>query len=215
MANMESENRVNNVKSIPVHFRLKGSRTYIHGTDMYGVFMAHVPGVSTSAGVGALRMTIHRMASRQSDIVVLGPHVEAVRPPNAYAEFSCETPGGVARSYLIETGSIVTECYSYEEERIENLCRIDENTIAIDGDSGYAPIEVVVAMNKRLHNTLFPLNEERWMFTRIELSRPLQPADARQFCVTFLQRLGVKLSRSAIVVDGQAIGHIYFSAVPK
>jgi hypothetical protein len=203
------------MEATPVQFRLKGSRTYIHGTDMYAVFVANVFAHYAPDEQGSLRMTIHRIATRQSSILVSAPGADVARPADVYAEFSGQTPDGIKRAYLVESGGPVTKRYSYDEERIENLCVLSEQTITIAGDSGYAPIEVVVAMNKRLHNSLFPLTSERWMFTRFETNRPLQPDDAQRFRVSFLQKLGTKLSRSAILVAEQPIGHVYFSAVPK
>jgi hypothetical protein len=200
---------------IDSEFRLKGSRNYIHGTDMYTAFVRHTVEEYPAPDPGALKMTIHRIATRNSSMLVGLPGEEFARPPDAYAEFSAELPGGLRRAYLVETGTPATERYEYHEERIEQLCTLREQTVYIREDSGYAPVEVVVAMNKHLHNSLFPLADERWMFTRIELKRPLRASDAQQFEVTHLQRLGTKFSRSAIAAAGTPLGHIYFSAVPK
>jgi len=162
-----------------------------------------------------MRLAAHQIITRQCTLLLAEPDAEVSRPEEAYADFSAQTGDGLVRAYLMPTGDPVHERFAYDEERIEAACQLDDDRIMLASDTGYSPIEVAIAMNKRLHNARFPLAGERWIFTRIDLYRPFRPADAQQMTITFLQKLGVKLTRSAIAAGGQSIGHIFFSAVPK
>jgi hypothetical protein len=201
--------------AIPVYFRYRGQRTYVQGSDLFDACVRETNARHPLAAAGFVRLAAHQIVNHQCTLLLGEPDAEVSRPEDAYADFSAQTVDGVVRAFLRQTGEAVSERFAYDEERIEAACRLDGAQIMLQSDTGYSPIEVAIAMNKRLHNTLFPLSGERWIFTRIDLSRPFHPEDAQQMTITFRQKLGVKLSRAAIAAGDEPIGHIYFSAVPK
>ena len=199
---------------IPISFKLKGERTYVHGTDMYNSILTQLDQKHGSRALGALRFTIHTRAEHQG-ILLLGDVGEtAKKPENAVAEMNVSTPEGEIRSWLTETGRPVTHRYPYDEDKILDLCQIEGTEITITGESDYTPIEIVVAMNKGLNNHLIDDANTRWLFTRLQLERPLQPGDASSLRIALVSRFaGNRLTKAAIFANRQHLGHIYFSAV--
>jgi hypothetical protein len=201
--------------SIPIHFRYRGQRNYVQGSDLLDACIKEVDARHPLASDGFVRLAAHQIVNRQCTLYMTEPGADAHRVEEAYVDFSAQTVDGVVRAFLVPSGEPVSERFPYEEEKIEAACRMEGSQIVLASNTGYSPIEVAIAMNKRLHNTIFPLASERWIFTRIDLNRPFHAQDAQRMRINFLQKLGVKLSRSTIVVGELTIGHIYFSAVPK
>jgi hypothetical protein len=128
------------------------------------------------------------------------------------AELVAETGRGNVVAWLQETDLEIEERREFHEEEITGLCRIARQEIEIHGEPGYSPIEVMVSMNKLLHQTLFPGLPGKWLFTRVELLRPLSSRDASQLRLRFQQSFGDnKVTRAGVWAAGEKIGQIYFS----
>jgi hypothetical protein len=201
--------------AIPVTFRFRGQRNYVQGSDLLDICLTEVSARYPLTDDGFVRLTAHRIVDRQCTLYIAEPDSETLHVDGSSVEFSTQSACGLVRAALVPAGEAVTERFAYDEERIEAACMIEGKSITLNSDTGYTPIEVAIAMNKRLHNTIFPRMDERWIFTRIDLRRPFRAHDAQCMTITLLQNLGSKLSRAAITVAGETIGHIYFSAVPK
>jgi hypothetical protein len=198
-----------------MRFRYKGGRNYVHGTDMYNTFVAQIQTLHPLTTTSAIKLVIHRFGHKQCEMIIGEPNSQLSKPEQAFAEFSVETAHGVVKALLVETDQPITERYEYHEDRIEEACSIHQEKIVVEKDSGYSAIEVVVAMNKKLHNHLFPLSSERWVFTRLDLIRPLLETDTGHLMLQFLHSFSRKLTKTAIYVGKDTVGHIYFSAAPQ
>lgn len=101
----------------------------------------------------------------------------------------------------------------YEEEKIADYCTFYNDSVSVDRDAGYRPIEIVVSMTKMLHLRLLPAVAGRWIFTRLNLNRMFQLADTSTLSVVLRDKLYGRLTRSEIRADVSLIGSIYFSLV--
>jgi hypothetical protein len=196
----------------PLKLCFKGDRDYLHGTDIYDAVTTALGGRGGGPG-GPFRMSIHRIARHQCAMVVADTPEGAGRPSEAVAEFALGS--GVARltGWLIETGDAVACRYPYDEDAVVAAIRLDGEAIILDRAPGYRPIEVIVAMTKRLHYSAVPIEAGRWMFTRLDLKRLLEDEDEGDMRIELKNRLGHRLTRSRIESGGEHIGEIYFSAV--
>ncbi len=202
------------MEQIPVDFEFKGSRAYVHGTDMHNCMLAQLNNSFDSSDLRSLRLTIHRRTSAQGMLLLADVGEVMQRPQHGVAEITATTPQGARHCWLTETGEPVTGRYPYDEEEIVALCQIADNEISIAAKTDYTPVEVVVAMNKALHLHAINDTDIKWLFTRLQLERPFQPKDALSFKVTLSRRFAAdKLTQSAIFAGGQLLGHIYFSGV--
>jgi hypothetical protein len=115
--------------------------------------------------------------------------------------------------WLVETDEPITERYEYPESEIIEKCFVNGKTVKIDSETPYSAIEVLVAINKHLHLSIFPDAAGKWFFTRLELDRLLQGQDASGFELELVKNMHNRLTKSEILSDGQRIGHIFFSIV--
>jgi hypothetical protein len=196
----------------PLALRFKGGRDYLHGTDIYD---AVTNALLQRGGEpdGAFRMSIHRIARHQCAIIMIDAPGDAVRPDEAVADFTLRGTEATLSGWLIETGDVVDIHYAYDEDAVVADMRLAGDAIVLDRTPDYRPIEVVVAMTKRLHYSVIPIEVGRWMFTRLDLKRLLKDEDKADMRIELKNRLGHRLTRSRIECGGEHIGEIYFSAV--
>lgn len=187
----------------------KGTRDYVHGTDMYDGTMQALRRVAPGFAHGHLKMVIHEFARRQCDLVYATGGAPCPRPPAARAEFRLS--GGVT-AWLTESDRPVTQRRPYPEHEIAAGSSIAGSTIHAGDAPPSSPIEVLVTLTKELHLALRG-RERRWAFTRLELERPLEDGDVADLEVELLQALGDRLTRSAVRNARGPLGHIFFSAV--
>lgn len=191
-----------------VEFRFKGARGYIHGTDMFNTMLpAH-----SHPTLANIRFTVHEFIYtpkcrlyRASSKEELGNVVDV----RARCQFDEK---GVTHCLALTQGSgnaASGERYEYDEERLIALCSMEADRITLRHRSPFTFIENVVAMNKHLHQQLFPDAMGTWVFTRIGLERG---CDQREKLVLRLRHnLQYRLTRSDILVGGQKLGDLFFS----
>lgn len=198
---------------MPLDLCFKGSRDYVHGTDMYdaivGFAASRLPGE-----ISAIQLGIHRFFRHAPDLVWFGDGRVPERTGAVVANFSMQSGGATHRGWLEDTTRPVACRKPYDEDRIGNMCRFEETTIVLEGTSEFRPIETIVAMTKQLHNRLYRVPAGRWIFTKLDIRRPLVPADASFPTVSLLENLHNRLTKSEIGTAEGPIGHVYFSLVP-
>lgn len=198
---------------IDLHFRYKGGRDYVHGTDMYNTIVERISAANPEVAGGTFTMTIHDIVRGQCQLAYSDWTDQASKPENSKVEFSFASGATRIIGWLMETAEAVTERYEYPESEIIQKCFVDGKTVKIDGETPYSAIEVLVAINKHLHLSVLPNAAGKWFFTRLELDRLLRPEDASRFRLELVKNMHNRLTKSEILSDGQRIGHIFFSIV--
>ena len=196
-----------------LHFRYKGKRDYVHGTDMHEEFASLIRAANPEAYWGTFKMVIHEVTRDQCRLIYQKDAESILKPENGRVEFSFLSDELNLSGWLVETQDPVTERYAYDEDQITQKCSVEGKNIKINEETPYLPIEVLVAMNKHLHLSLFPEADGKWWFTRLDLMRLLEAKDAQFFRIELLQNLQHKLTKSRVFVNNEHIGYIYFSLV--
>ena len=163
--------------------------------------------------MGSIRLSIHAMAVKDCYLIWVKSGELIDKPDQAVADFVIGLNGGKVAGWLIETDRPIQSRYDYDEGRIEVLCQVKDQDIMITGEAGYSAIEVVVSMAKQLHKALFPSKDAKWIFTRLELARPLQDSDASSLLIEHKHNFNNRLTKSEIFCGEDSIGYIYFSLV--
>ncbi len=203
------------MKTIPLKFRFKGNRDYVHGTDVYNQTMDEIKAQCNCNELKALKFAIHHIASRHCDLL-LGDAGEVLKKPDdIFVDLFINTDKGNLFAFLVETNKAVKDRYEYDENRIGVLCKIIGEKIIISGKSGYSSIETAVSMTKKLHYELFQVKHGKWFFTRLELKRLLENADSGKLAIVFKHNLDNRFTKSEIFSGKECIGHIYFSLVKR
>jgi len=159
-----------------------------------------------------LKLTIRRMARTQLEIHICDPGEAQDKPGNAAVDFSFSVGGKPVAGWLVEIGRPVTGRKDYDEAMIRSRCSISEKTITLAGTLDFEPIEIISSMATHINTlTAPPIGARKWVFTRLDLTRPLGPADSGDVEVKIVQSMGGILTKSAVSLTGKPIGSIYFS----
>lgn len=201
-------------KILPFKACFKGSRDYLHGTDVYEA-LAALARLELGPDIRRLRLAIHRFFSTQPEIHWIDPMGGPSQPRDAVVDFSVEGSGTRASGWLTESGREVDCRIAYEERLIEARCKIAGDAVSVQGDTGFLPIEVAVTMTKFLHAHRLPAASGRWIFTKLDLGQLLEPADAAALAISLVDNLHGRLTKSDIRVAGKRIGSIFFSLVRR
>lgn len=194
-------------------FCYKGSRTYVHGTDMYNTACRylHASGISS---VQNIDFAIHRLTTNN-----LKTHVWPVEeiPPDYDPSVSLRFAQGGQQFVmgLFETDVPITCRYPYDEDSIAQSSTLSpqNRSIALQNSTPYTSIEVIVALNKVLMQTLFADVPGKWYFTRLRLKEELPVATNSAFLLKQTRSLGSRLTQSQIFMNEVSIGDIFFSLV--
>lgn len=205
------------MKKFELNFSFKGKRQYIQGPDIFN----ECANILKSQFRGALQdveFVIHRMTDRDL-VLVLHEEMSGAEPDALpMAQFSFHVAGQKWSCDLLELNGKPAARNEYDESLVVNLCDIDVSGRQIVLSRGAAPfsaMETLVSMNKAMHQLVFPEIEGSWVFCR--WSSPVWPLaqGLHGVCIQLIQALGTRLTRSQVSLNGQVLGHIYFSARPN
>lgn len=192
-------------------FQYRGERNYVHGTDMYlDLFQA-----MEEAGIGPIDgkvgMKILHKATNQLDLLICPPGESGDRPENVSVETTFGIGEDFAVAWYVESDRPVTDSKPYDEAEIRSKCTIEDEAIRLTTDTGFEAIEVISSMATHLNTVLVPPGEKKWLFTRLHIDRPLVKSDGTDVEVKITKNMNNVMTRSSIVVSGEALGDIFFS----
>jgi len=194
----------------PVDLNFKGDRHYLHGTDVYDAAVSSLharwPDID-----GRCRFTFHRITSRPLSVISEPFSQGAARPEKCVAEMHVTGGKDQASVWFVQREGEVTGRYPYDEDRVVAHCVMEGNRIALGAVPKAKPIEIVVAMTKRLHNSILKPETGRWLFTRLDLQRLLQTRDMDGLSVTLAAPARLAITRSNVASRSGDIGSIFFS----
>lgn len=193
---------------VALNLRFKGARTYLHGTDMVDEMARLAPGLTD------LSLRIQKIATKPLAAVLLPDAI--VGRKELVALLNARRGGEkIALGLLERDDGGVPGRYAYDEERVIAGAAVDADgraaRMAWNGE--YSFVEQLVALHKALLQRCFASAGVHWYFTRLDIAR--LPASFGTLSLEVTQALGVSLVRSAIAIDDEALGDIYFSGVKQ
>lgn len=183
-------------------FCYKGSRDYIHGTDIYNELLKLFK-------VKSIDLAFHGIATKNITLVKTQPaDMSTLKFAFKYVDIN-NTKHSL---YGVENASEVSCRYDYNEESISinSILEIENDKISLLKHSNYSFIEECVALNKYLLEHLFPQLNGKWYFTRVQLSKPIVH-NSFNLELTLKANFNFKLTKSEIKIDDNLVGYIYFS----
>lgn len=202
-----------NLQSVNLRLPYKGDRDYLHGTDIYNAVTCIISGSTPGTVFNRIKMAFHKVARNQCKLTYGNHSVLQQMPKELNAEVSFIAPSSHLIGWLVETDEPVIERIAYPEEDIVKKTSIEGKVITIMGEVQFTPIEILVAMTKRLHMKLYPIKVGRWFFTRLDLNRLLTISDASKLKVEIDKNLNNRLTKGSIHSGEEMLGYIYFSVV--
>jgi hypothetical protein len=195
----------------PIEFQFKGSREYIHGTDIFNRMLVLKGPIRE---LSKIRFFVHSFVCTPICNLYLADAKDGLIGV-ADLKVRCQYEvNGVMHWIGMAEGSGDTTSggrYEYDEEKIITLCQMEGQGIFLTCHSAFSFIETVVAMNKHMHQQMFPGITGNWVFTRIDLDAGCEAQD--KIALRFVHNMNYQLTKSDILVDGNKVGDLYFSLV--
>jgi len=184
-------------------FCFKGSRTYIHGTDIMSSLLACFKGKE----ITEIDVKFHGVSESNLSLVV-GDQLT-----DAKVNISLCVDSEEKLFQMIESGEEIDCRYEYDEDDLVDQCQLDlENKqVHLSRVTGYSFYENFVAMNKHLLQSLYPEEQGKWYFTRIEQEK--QISDEALITVKLIKNFNFRLTKSDILLEGKKLGSVYFTMV--
>jgi hypothetical protein len=195
------------MKKYNLEFCFKGSRSYVHGTDIYNKVIEKLKDEILNEKID---LSFHGIAKTNIDLVTQKPENEEL------LKFAIRfTKKNNERDvlYAVENGKNIECRYEYPEEDICKLSSLglDNQEVKLESDSSYTFVENSVALNKYLLENLFPDANGKWYFTRFQLNKI--PNHAYPLKLELKANFNFKLTKTEIFVHDESFGFIYFSLV--
>lgn len=201
------------MKTYPLCFAYKGSRQYIHGTDIFNACV----GLLAQQGIieiDSVNFVVNNVT--EANLIASVSDKAPTEDGSSIGSLVCQTSSGT--SYWVTLTEATTRPETripYDETRVVRCCDIDAEgrciTLTKEVD-GFSPVEVFVSMVKALHEALFPEKNKNWVFCRWTISHwPLdRPLILSQ--LKLMQSLGTRLTRTELTIQNKIVGSIFFSS---
>lgn len=186
-----------------LRFCFKGSRNYVHGTDIVASLLKQFPnGLITDLDVKFNGVVLTNLVM-----------TEGTEQTNAKVNVRLLIDGLPKVLKLTENAQEINCRYDYDEDKIITDCHLDIESQHIKQKSltSYTLCENFVAMNKALLQALFPDEDGKWYFTRLEQKR-IVPNDTL-ITVKLIKNFNFRLTKSDILIGDEVIGSVYFTMV--
>jgi hypothetical protein len=196
---------------ISLNFKFKGSRKYIQGPDIIDAVIPYIR-ENYSGDITEFRYSAHQMLYSNADLVFgSAPEKEL----NSLISFQYEGTEMIYAS-IIENSLPVTESDKYDENPVQQKCAIEGKDVTVE-EGGllyekYSFSELIVSMNKFYMQQKIT-NEGKWIITKIEYNslQQIEQWKGKLVKLILLKNLNNKLTKSAIYIDSEPAGFIYFS----
>jgi len=114
---------------------------------------------------------------------------------------------------LHESLSVPALRLPFDEDSIVEKANFDAvaKTISLTNHTDFSSIEIIVALNKKLMQAVYPALKGKWIFTRLIIPWELPSSLNSTYEVHLQRNVGSRLTQSSIAVNGEAYGSIMFS----
>lgn len=196
-----------------MNFKFKGTRNYVHGTDIYNAIANFATEQLALVELKDIHYTLHKVMRKNLSIEVF-KNERVPKRKNTAIVFLCRSENDYYQFMLQENDQDVKGSYEYDENAIVEDCKYDpdKKTLELTDAKTYTDIELIVALNKRLLNLVFPEGPGKWFFTQLKINEYIKKSNYRNITLKFIKNLNFKLTKSQITIDGKEIGHIFFSS---
>lgn len=202
-------------KSHDVNFVLLGSRSYVHGSSMtHGLFEAVK--IWSLGTINRLQLNVRALLKEQGRYDLFCDtsekhHVE--KEYNAIFRFQCGND--LFWVGLKGRGEPASNSEPYDEDKLIADCKILKDsrsaTLMLHPDARI--INIIIALNKRLVNTLFPIDGYgQWFLARYDLDLDkTHLVEQTVLEIEVVGNIGASNTKSSIRFGGEPIGLIFFS----
>lgn len=183
------------IKEFQLNFKFKGTRPYVHGTDIYNQLVGKLIDLGYRS-IDYFELVYKDIATRNLTCYIanslnFNPEGKVV------AKFKLKHKNVQKVGILAEipTG-LIHSSYAYNETPIYKLCKIEENgsTLLNVNQITYSAIEVIVAMGKHYLCNLNCPENKKWLFRSLKTTRYINFSDYKQIDIELVgQKSDIKV----------------------
>jgi len=189
--------------------KFKGKRNYLQGPDIQQAALNCLALAYPASAITDIDIVFHGMARTGLSML------EAATPEaEPLVQLRCKVGDDRKKFILVEDGRPILERVEYAEEKI--VAATDIQIAAATATSvdalPYSNIERWVAMVKALHLAVYPDLVGKWLYVRGKFDRyqdVYEPPAQHQVVVE--ANFNSKMTRTAVLIDRQRLGDIFFS----
>ena len=187
-----------------VQFVFKGNRDYIQGTSLFNAIVNNI--IDQGIEKGVLDISFRKMVHRPVCVI----EDRGYQPEDAVtAQVRDHEENESLSLVLYEIDSVEdSERVEFDEEAVCQGASIDGRSITLVNPKHKDLIELVVSMCKRLHQEVVT-DTKKWVFSRYLGRFPIP--DARKIEIKIVKQVGIKLTKSDVLVNDEKIADLFFS----
>lgn len=202
-------------KELLFDYQFKGSRTYVHGTDIYNSIVDFLKRNNFS-DIRSIDFSMHEIVSTNL-YGILTNEEQFLEREHFSIKFNFLLNQEKYKIALKENGEEISQRYNYQEDDIiaPSIFNLNDKSISLNQPFGFTPIENIVALNKSLHYKLFGKSGGKWYFTRLQSVQGINEPNPSLIKLTLQRNFHLKLTKTEIHFDNSPLGFIYFSFSDK
>ena len=184
-------------------FCFKGERNYVQGPDIFNKIIVFFEAYSPTN----IDIKFNGIVSKNLELI------DGFKIDDAKVNISLTLQGEAKNFQLIESEEEISCRYAYDESLIigkTNLTLIKQ-AISLGQATEFTFCENIVAMNKKLLETIYPDENGKWYFTRLELNNPVE--DNALITIKLIKNFKFRLTKSDIYIKDECVGSVYFTMV--
>lgn len=189
-------------------FSLKGSREYVHGTDIFDGLLAYAG--DHFDGMKTLDIVFARMIRNTACVWHYSDDSESI-PRDAPCRGQVDHAGGTTYFGLVEQASEGPRArIEYNDEDVSQRARTEPGCATMPVNPNHTWIENLVALTKRFHVEHHKLTDRKWLFGRLTLVE--LPSECEIMEVTQDVAIAGRMTRNSVSIDGKSAGKIFFTS---
>lgn len=197
------------MSSQPINVQFRGSRGYLHGTDLFTALLEATKEAFPIGEISEIRIQYRRF------------YRGSIRPEflNASeirkADWSCRIGQQEIAAKISEAPQGANPVrYPFEEHKLNSVIRFGSDLVTLKERCGFSPIEYVVFMAKALHLEIQPpAPGESWILSALTLAHPPEESTLKGLTIKIESGHGGSFTRSSVTNVRGKIGDIFFSKV--
>ena len=189
-------------------FKLKGTREYVHGTDIYAFLLRNLWAETQRVSNIGLAFS-HRIentacvcqwSDQEGELDMRAAPCRGKYDVDGVAHYFCISP---------EEEDGPRERVDYNETEMSAAAIVSKKGAAMEINPKYTFIENLVALTKHFHNTHYKPDSNQWMFGKLELDAI--PNNVVALEIGLRGMVAGKLSSCSIAANGTNVGSIFFT----
>ena len=187
------------------HFLYKGSRDYIHGTDLTIYLEQYI-----RFPLKSFDLKIHKKIKHQPKIIVSDKLNKKIKGSYASCKILCKKNKLIS---FCKSKKKVINRYSFDEKLISKNFLLNKKNASCKIKTSLHSIEVLVSLTKFWH--LKNVKKGVWLFTRLKLKKWFNTSKNKNIKIQNIVNINNNSTISKIYENNKIIGQIFFSLENK